>query len=327
MMKLLVFLSVVCLTAVNAAPTSDQGWIVIPGVDGKRNLALLDVPDFKTDLTDPYTQITFHLYTRSNRNTPVQIFVNNLNGAPFDAAKANKFVIHGFTSNAFDGWAISFKDMFLDQEDCNVICVDWSEPAQGPLYNEAKANVKPVGEYVAQLHDFLASNGHSVGNSHCIGHSLGAHVCGFSGKASSTGTLGRVTGMDPALPLFSYDDPSTRLASTDASYVDVIHTCAGWLGFERPLGHADFYPNGGSFVQPGCGEDLTGSCSHARSHDFFLESITSNQFVAKECDTWDNFLSGACAGASEAIMGNPSNTNSRGTFYLATSGSSPFALG
>ncbi|CAB3360978.1 Hypothetical predicted protein [Cloeon dipterum] len=326
-MKFLVLLGVVCLTAVNAAPTSDQGWIVIPGVDGKRNLALLDVPDFKTDLTDPYTQITFHLYTRSNRNTPVQIFVNNLNGAPFDAAKANKFVIHGFTSNAFDGWAISFKDMFLDQEDCNVICVDWSEPAQGPLYNEAKANVKPVGEYVAQLHDFLASNGHSVGNSHCIGHSLGAHVCGFSGKASSTGTLGRVTGMDPALPLFSYDDPSTRLASTDASYVDVIHTCAGWLGFERPLGHADFYPNGGSFVQPGCGEDLTGSCSHARSHDFFLESITSNQFVAKECDTWDNFLSGACAGASEAIMGNPSNTNSRGTFYLATSGSSPFALG
>ncbi|CAB3360981.1 Hypothetical predicted protein [Cloeon dipterum] len=326
-MKFLVLLGVVCLTAVNAAPTSDQGWIVIPGVDGKRNLALLDVPDFKTDLTDPYTQITFHLYTRSNRNTPVQIFVNSLNGAPFDAAKANKFVVHGFTDTTFEGWALSIKDKFLDQEDCNVILVDWSVPAQGPLYNEAKANAKPVGEYVAQLHDFLASNGHSVGNSHCIGHSLGAHVCGFSGKASSTGTLGRVTGMDPALPLFSYDDPSTRLASTDASYVDVIHTCAGWLGFERPLGHADFYPNGGSFVQPGCGGDLTGACSHGRSHEFFLESVSSNQFVAKECDTWDNFQGGACAGASQAIMGNPSSTNSRGTFYLATSDSPPFALG
>lgn len=76
-----------------------------------------------------------------------------------------------------------------------------------------------------------------------------------------SGNLGRVTGMDPALPLFSFDNPGGRLDKGDASYVDVIHTCGGWLGFERGLGHADFYPNGGSFAQPGCGSDVTGNKS------------------------------------------------------------------
>jgi len=74
------------------------------------------------------------------------------------------------------------------------------------------------------------------------------------------GALGRITGLDPALILFSFHDPTSRLADTDASYVDVIHTCGGWMGFEKPIGHADFYPNGGSPSQPGCGIDVTCKC-------------------------------------------------------------------
>jgi Lipase len=49
-----------------------------------------------------------------------------------------------------------------------------------------------------------------------------------------------------------------RLAATDAMFVDVIHTCAGLLGYDLPIGHVDFYPNGGDHVQPGCGFDPTG---------------------------------------------------------------------
>ncbi|XP_059473841.1 pancreatic triacylglycerol lipase-like [Neocloeon triangulifer] len=322
-------LALAVVVAVSAAPSAKSNakkWINIPGVDGKMNLAILDM-ESRADVTDPYTQITFHLYTRSNRNTAQQIWVDNLNGAPFDAAKPTKFIIHGFTDDGFTEWAINMKNSFLDQGDVNVICVDWSEPAQGPLYNEARANVDPTGAYVAQMHSYLASFGHNVGNTHCIGHSLGAHVCGFSGKYA-TGTLGRVTGMDPALPLFDIDFPENRLSDTDAAYVDVIHSCGGWLGFEKPLGHSDFYPNGGSFVQPGCeGNDLTGACSHGRSHEFFVESIKSNGFVGRACDTWDNFVAGNCAGGATAVMGNPSSTSTRGVFYLATADASPFALG
>lgn len=62
----------------------------------------------------------------------------------------------------------------------------------------------------------------------------------------------RITGLDPAFPHFSFDDDSRRLSSNDAEFVDVIHTDAGIFGVPFPVGQADFYPNGGSALQPGC---------------------------------------------------------------------------
>lgn len=43
-----------------------------------------------------------------------------------------------------------------------------------------------------------------------------------------------------------------HLASTDAEFVDVIHTDGGVFGFPIALGDADFFPNGGFPAQPGC---------------------------------------------------------------------------
>lgn len=54
--------------------------------------------------------------------------------------------------------------------------------------------------------------------------------------------MGKIVGLDPASPMFNYNDVDDRLAETDASYVEVIHTCAGTLGFSQPLGTASFYP-------------------------------------------------------------------------------------
>jgi len=112
-----------------------------------------------------------------------------------------------------------------------------------------------VGEYVARFLEFVSSETRiSLDDIHVLGHSLGAHVAGYVGNYLS-GRLGRITGLDPAGP--AYETPylknsKDRLDSTDADFVDVIHTCAGSLGFLRPLGHVDFYPNGGTFKQPGC---------------------------------------------------------------------------
>lgn len=52
--------------------------------------------------------------------------------------------------------------------------------------------------------------------------------------------------------LFKIAATLSRLCETDAEYVDVIHTDAGILGFPKSIGHADFYPNGGRALQPGC---------------------------------------------------------------------------
>ena len=53
------------------------------------------------------------------------------------------------------------------------------------------------------------------------------------------------------------EDTDQRLDTTDAEFVDVIHTNSGLiilgaLSFPYNIGHVDFYPNGGT-SQPGCG--------------------------------------------------------------------------
>ena len=71
---------------------------------------------------------------------------------------------------------------------------------------------------------------------HCIGHSLGAHICGLSGKLMDEETKwDRISGLDPAGPLFFRDaqafdlhcslcTPASRLNGTDGNIVDVIHS-------------------------------------------------------------------------------------------------------
>lgn len=63
---------------------------------------------------------------------------------------------------------------------------------------------------------------------HLIGHSLGAHICGFAAKElmkrQNKWTVKRITGLDPAQPCFKNADPSVHLHKEDAPFLDVIHT-------------------------------------------------------------------------------------------------------
>lgn len=77
-------------------------------------------------------------------------------------------------------------------------------------------------------------------------------MAGNAGGSMKSGPLGRVTGLDPALPGFHLlASEKSRLDPTDAKFVDVIHSCGGVLGWFQPLGQVDFYPNGGTASQPG----------------------------------------------------------------------------
>lgn len=71
--------------------------------------------------------------------------------------------------------------------------------------------------------------------------------------------------MDPAGPLFEAQDTRARLDETDAAFVDVIHSngenlILGGLGSSQPMGHVDFYPNGGR-MQKGCSHLFVGAVS------------------------------------------------------------------
>lgn len=113
----------------------------------------------------------------------------------------------------------------------------------------------------------------------------------------------------------------------DAIYTETIRTNTGNSGFLEPFCHADFYPHGGD-GQPGCGIDLTGSCSHSRSHALFAESIISRDFVAVRCSSLSDARNERCTGERGVLMGGePGNIGLRGIFHLRTNRQSPFALG
>ena len=112
--------------------------------------------------------------------------------------------------------------------------------------------VPELGEEVARFLTRIMDMGADPAHIHLIGHSLGAHVAGAAGSMFK-GRIARITGLDPALPSFDhFKEADQRLDETDAQFVDIIHTCAGTLGLFSPIGHVDFYPNGGTPSQPGC---------------------------------------------------------------------------
>ncbi|PSN47913.1 Pancreatic triacylglycerol lipase [Blattella germanica] len=172
------------------------------------------------------------------------------------------------------------KHELLKMSDCTVVAVDWSG-GSGPPYPQAVANIRLYLDIILT----------SLRN-----------------------------GLDPAQPHFTGTDPVVRLDPTDADFVDVIHTDAGpfihgGLGILHPVGHVDFYPNGG-VLQPGCDSGVISysemssffqgfrkmlSCNHIRSYEYFIESINPGPcyFMGTECNSWEEFQNGTCFNCSE----------------------------
>lgn len=152
-----------------------------------------------------------------------------------------------------------------------------------------------MGPKVAEFVHYLIDHGKmNIEKVVLIGHSLGAHIVGITGKKMQNHTLPKIVGLDPASPLFNLDELDRRLAKGDARYVEIIHSNAGILGLADPLGNASFYPNGGR-SQPGCGWDLISKCAHQRSYMYYAESIhNSAGFFGWQCESYEDLLAGKC---------------------------------
>ncbi|KOB70977.1 Lipase, partial [Operophtera brumata] len=119
----------------------------------------------------------------------------------------------------------------IDQRsDLNIVVVDWGNAAM-VNYILASYNVASVGRILTEFLNFLIEEGVSMDDVHLIGHSLGAHVVGIAGAYVKQGPIDTITGLDPALPLFTLGNKDARLDKHDARHVEVIHTCGGYLGF------------------------------------------------------------------------------------------------
>ncbi|XP_048360563.1 endothelial lipase [Sphaerodactylus townsendi] len=279
-----------------------------------------------------------------------------LEDCKFNVSSKSFFVIHGWTmSGLFETWLGSLVRALLEREkSANVVVVDWLDYAH-QLYPNAVNYTQVVGKEVAKLLDWLqvkfARDGfkYRARNVHLLGYSLGAHVAGFAGNYVR-GTIGRITGLDPAGPMFEGVEPNKRLSPDDADFVDVLHTYTREalgvsIGIQMPVGHVDVYPNGGD-VQPGCSlTDVLGSlaygnigdamrCEHERSVFLFVDSLVNQdkQSFAFQCTDSGRFKKGICLscrknrctgiGYNAKKMRNKRNTK----MYLKTRADMPYKV-
>ncbi|RZF45335.1 hypothetical protein LSTR_LSTR010422 [Laodelphax striatellus] len=281
-------------------------------------------------------QVNFYLFTRKTANSPFEINYNNIEEAPFLPSAPLKIMIHGYT-----GWKdyspnMELRPAYFKKSDYNLLSIDWSILGKEGCYVEATRNVKPVGQCVARMLEKIVYVRREMKpeDVHVIGFSLGAHVAGFVGKSLVQFKAKRITGLDPALPLF--DDlfnSGSSLSKEDAEFVDVIHSNGGMKGKSFDVGHIDFYANGGS-LQPGCATTNT-SCHHVRAVEIFAESIYSESgFYGFECSSLMHYMSTCCGetpnterGRGWVRLGEYVDNTSRGSYYFDTSDKHPLALG
>ncbi|KAJ6636989.1 Inactive pancreatic lipase-related protein 1 [Pseudolycoriella hygida] len=305
------------------------------------------------NMTDVWNQFSENRSIESNANKKIVQSIKSFEGLDKMSVRV---IVHGFGSSCSHVWIYEMRTALMAVEDCVVICVDWENGANLPNYVRAAANTRLIGKQLAILIQNLQKyKGLELSRVHIIGFSLGAHVSGFAG-AELPG-LSRITGLDPAGPLFESQHPKARLDSTDANFIDVIHSngenlILGGLGSWQPMGDVDFYPNGGR-VQHGCSNLFVGAvtdfiwspaaavegrslCNHRRAYKFFIDSVAPRcLFPSFPCESYDDFLKGHCfpcdkaqEASSESKCGNmgyyADRSTGRGQLYLVTREEEPF---
>jgi len=290
-----------------------------------------------------YTR-TSHLSFRVSNLTEIGEQVAQLEKEDYlKAGRQVVFIVHGFQNNELFIWQHQIKDALLNAEDSTVFIVSWGFGSIIPSYNQAGANTQTVASVVAELADTVAKATVFKDDPkslylYCIGHSLGANICGQAGHLS--GKFNRLTGLDPAGPGFETCWSNLKVDKHSAVCVDHIHTDGTGEGHIDPLvphygtinawGHVDFYPNGGK-DQTGCSiADNDIACSHMKAIDYFLYSINnkSNCIAQKKCSK-STGMPESCVDYVGQQMGfystcHKSAEPASGMFYLTTNSKSPY---
>ncbi|XP_014386069.1 PREDICTED: lipase member H isoform X2 [Myotis brandtii] len=234
-----------------------------------------------TDETCPsFTRLSFHsavvgtglrvklmLYTR--RDPTCAQVINATALGNLNVTKRTTFIIHGFRPTGSPPvWIGDLVEGLLSVEDMNVIVVDWNRGATTILYSKAADKTRKVATVLKKFIDHLLTKGASLDDIYMIGVSLGAHISGFVGEEYN-GKLGRITGLDPAGPLFNGKPPEDRLDPSDAQFVDVIHSDIDGMQYFK--------------------------CDHQKSVYLYLSSLRENCTVtAYPCDSYRDYRNGKC---------------------------------
>ncbi|XP_013771220.1 lipase member H [Pundamilia nyererei] len=256
------------------------------------------------DLTHCFVGTTLYvrllLYTRSNLDCGRELNHHHLSSQPlFSLSRPTAFVIHGYRpTGAPPIWINHIVHLLAEQEDMNIIVVDWNKGAANLNYFTAVSYTREAALNLTGFIMTMEAEGASLSSVHLIGVSLGAHLAGFVG-ANLKGKIGRITGLDPAGPMFTRATPEERLDPSDAMFVDVLHTDMNSFGLRGAHGHIDFYANGGA-DQPGCPKTIFSGksyfvCDHQRSVFLFLCALNRTcTLTGYPCSSYSDFLDARC---------------------------------
>lgn len=224
----------------------------------------------------------------------------------FNSVRPTVLYFHGYIEHMTDEHIEVIVDAYLTRGDHNLIMVDWNDMADGSYLLDALPNAIKLGKMIGGKIVELANNGFDIGKIHLVGHSLGGQLVGYIGrtviqKSEKKLKIKRITALDPAFPGFYPAIFGTHLSHKDAEFVDIIHTDAWLYGSPSSTATADFWPNAGKTLQPGCPKrnykmlsdnDL---CSHRRSWRFWAESVkekSTPSFQSVRCESWAKFKDG-----------------------------------
>ncbi|XP_071986237.1 pancreatic lipase-related protein 2-like isoform X2 [Engystomops pustulosus] len=253
----------------------------------------------------------FFLFTGEGPNSYQTISADNITtitSSKFQIGKKTCLIVHGMADKALNNWVSDMCQAILEAENVNCAGVDWRAGSGNVItYAQAANNIRVVGAEVAFLIETLKDLlGHPPSDIHLIGHSLGAHAAGDAGRRVPG--IGRITGLDPAGPWFENTPIDVRLDPSDAEFVDVIHSDSKLftgVGMISPIGHYDFYPNGGGHMT-GCPNKISIlsnskdafhilACNHFRSFLYFTYSVRHpGGLRGFPCDSYEDFLEVSC---------------------------------
>ncbi|KAJ8915788.1 hypothetical protein NQ315_004600 [Exocentrus adspersus] len=266
--------------------------------------------------TPPENEVTFFLYHRSNPTKENQIFIGDkesIHRSRFEPELPTRIIIHGWTHGKNVPAFVEMREVMARAHLGNVILVDWA-PLSHVIYVEARVHNVVVAKQVTNLLLFLREYTNiRMSSVHLIGHSMGAQIAAMTGnriKTQINQMIGRISGLDPAAPLFEWphiESLDDVLDPSDALFVDVIHTNGRHLGMITPAGHVDYYPNGGV-------------CSHSKALDYWIASIRKpNLFKAYAYKSWDEYVKGRAGNLKSYPMGIAANPDiPHGIYFVKT---------
>ncbi|XP_031728954.1 inactive pancreatic lipase-related protein 1-like [Anarrhichthys ocellatus] len=293
----------------------------------------------------------FLLFTQRNRYYQEIKADKSMEVTNYSGRRKTRFIIPGYLKTGDEDWPQEMCKVMLKWDNVNCIVAEWKKGVK-TQYAQAANNARVVAAQVASMITFLMGNYTQTADKfHIIGHGPGAHAAGDVGSRI-TG-LTRITGLDPAEPYFQDTNDSLHLDTSDAAFVDVIHTdglpfnSKLGLGMSQSMGHIDFYPNGGELM-PGCsanrgkptdldaiweGTKKFDACNHARAYEYYSESmVKSKGFVGFPCSDKGSFAAGKCFPCADTcpLMGHFADRFtvidgiSKTKYFLNTGSSEPF---